>query len=383
MSLRGAADTTRPVWPLWVVLAAMLGLFSEALAVNSVLADDPAIYATRVDPIIEGAWPYVDAVYEHFPLSLPFMVIPRWLAPGSNTLAYTALFGALMVACLIGTGLVLRRMAQGADTLNGLDAKWAWLALPLVPLVAFRIDPVSTFLAALAFHLAWRGRYRHALVASIAAIAAKGWPVVLAASEWFAGRRRRALVLVGSTVAFAAALLATPGFQQGREFSGIQLETIAGSLLTWVRSLRGSDPGLFVAAGSTYVSAPAWVLVVGPVIAAWLLWRSRRAWREPLSIRPALLLTGLAALALLIASPLLSAQFLIWLTPWMAAAERPTRNVFALCAAVTTGLLAFWSLGALAWHTALLARNAGLIGCGLLLVRDLAPEPAEPVPDRP
>ena len=370
------------MWPLWVVLAAMLGLFSEALAPNSVLADDPAIYATRADAIIGGAWPYVDAVYEHFPLSLPFMVVPRWLAPGSNTLLYSSLFGALMVGCLVGTGLVLRRVASGDGTLNGLDGRWAWMAIPLVPLVAFRIDPVSTLLAVAAFYLAWRGVGSGATVAALAAIGAKGWPVVLAATEWSAGRRRRAMALVGFAAVVAAALLATPGFQQGREFTGIQLETIAGSFLTWIRSIRGDDPGLFIAAGSTYVSAPSWVLAVGPILGASLLWRSRRAWSESPAVRPALLLTGLATLALLISSPLLSAQFLIWLTPWFAAAQRETRRLFAACALLTTGLLAFWSLGDAVWHSVLVARNVGLIGCGLLLVRDLAVESVDVMPGR-
>lgn len=357
------------VWPGLVALAAFLGYLATPLLPNSVLASDARIYADRVDSILDGNLPYFDVLYEHLPLGLPPMLAPR-LVPGSErSFVYVLIFGLIMVACLILLGRAVGKLADDAGTAGGAE-RWAALALPLVPLVAFRLDPLPTLLAVVALRLAFARAGWGSMWAGIGAIAAKGWPVVLAPIEWWAGRRRQAMVWAVFAVALGGGLLLTPGFQEGRDFSGIHLETVAGSVIALVSSLFGSGADLAVAAGATYVAAPTWVLAVGPALAATLLWGTRRLWRAEPGPGSGARLAGVLTLALLLASPLLSAQFLLWLTPWLIFfGGRRLPRLFVGVGLVTLGLLAFWGPANVWWQLALAGRNLLLLAVAWELVR--------------
>lgn len=355
-------------WPGMVALAAFVGYIATPLLPNSVLASDARIYADRVDSILDGNLPYFDVLYEHLPLGLPPMLAPR-LVPGSDqSFVYVLIFGLIMVACLILLGRAVGKLATNAAVSGGAE-RWAALALPLVPLVAFRLDPLPTLLAVVALTLAFSRPGWGSMWAGIAAIAAKGWPVVLAPIEWWAGRRRQAVVWVAFTVVLGGSLLLTPGFQEGRDFSGIHLETVAGSVIALFSSLFGTGADLAVAAGATYVAAPTWVLAVGPALAGALLWGTRRLWSAPVGPGAAARLAGVLTLGLLLASPLLSAQFLLWLTPWLIFFEsRRLRRLFIGLGVVTLAMLAFWGPANVWWQLALAARNILLVAAGWELV---------------
>lgn len=358
-----------PLWPPLFVLAAFLSYLFTPVLPNAVLSADAQNFQDRMSAILDGNMPYVDTLYEHLPLALPPMLLPRILPGGAETFIYTALFGAFMTAFLIGTGVVVGRLGAAAGR-DGAATGWAAVALPLVPIVAFRIDPVPTLLAAVALYLAFTARPGPAGWASVAAIAAKGWPVVLAPVEWWAGRRRRAVGLAAFTAVLGAVLLLTPGFQEGRDFSGVHLETMAGSLLAWIRSLGGADSGLGMSAGAVYVAAPGAVLVVGITLGSGLLWLTRRLWRQPVSLSSAAQLVGLLTMAMLLASPLLSAQFLLWLTPWIIFFPGSRiRRLFIAAGLATTGLLALWDPNEVVWQSVLLARNVLLLGVAWEMVR--------------
>jgi hypothetical protein len=185
-------------------------------------------------------------------------------------------------------------------------------------------------------------------------------------------------VIVGFTVVLAGGLLLTPGFQEGRDFSGIQLETIAGSILIWVRSITGGDPGLFTAAGAAYVETSALMLFVGVALAAMTLWLTRSMWRREVTVAHAAQAVGILTLALLLFSPLLSAQFLLWLTPWLVffPASR-SQPLFVILGGVTLVLLLQWAPKNVLWQTGLLVRNGLLLAMAAEMIREvLAPRVA-------
>lgn len=343
---------------------------------DAVLSAEAQNFRDRMSAVLDGQWPYLETLYEHLPLAFPPMLLPRLVPGGEQTYIYTAVFGVLMTAMLIWTGFVVARVARAAGIAAG-DVKWAWLVIPIVPIVAFRIDPVPTLLAVAAFHISFVLDRGSGPYVTAAAIAAKGWPLVLAPLEWWRGRRLRGIALFAFTGGLATALLATPGFQEGRDFSGVHLETMAGSAIAWLRTIAGADSGLGRSAGAVYVSAPSIVLAVGAILAALLLLASRSMWRRPVTVSHAAQQAGVLTLALLLASPLLSAQFLLWLTPWLIFFR--SRRISALMIGsglLTTVLLALWGPSELWWQTVLLARNVLLLFIAVEMVRVVAERPA-------
>jgi len=360
-----------PLWPLALLAMGIFGYLTRTIASKSVLASDPVIFLERVRPILDGELPYVDTLYEHFPLALPPMIAARLVPGGDGNAVYVAVFGSLMMICLILTAVVVCRAARPAGILAG-DVRWTALVAPLVPLVTFRIDPLATLLAVMAFALSFVALRPGALWTGLAAVATKGWPVVLAPVEWWAGRRKRAVIIVGFTVVLVGGLLFTPGFQEGRDFSGIQLETIAGSVLIWLRSIAGGDSGLFTAAGAAYVEAPAAALLVGVVLAGATLWFTRSIWRREVTVAHAAQAVGVITMALLLFSPLLSAQFLVWLTPWLvffpAGRSQP---LFVVLGGVTLVLLLHWAPHNVVWQSGLLVRNGLLLATAVEMIREV------------
>lgn len=357
-----------PGWPLAFVVLALFGLFINAALPRSVLTADVHIFQDRVSAILDGNLPYFDTLYEHLPLALPPMLLPRLLPGGDEILLYIPVFAALMTACLVLIGIWLERIAADVQSERTV-MRWAIITAPLIPLVAFRVDPLPTMFTVLAVYLSFVTVHRSALWAGLAGVASKGWPVVLAPIEWWAGRRRRAVALVGFAVALGGGLLLTPGFQEGREFSGVHLETIAGSVIVWLRSVFGAESGIFGAAGATYVSAPGVTLLVGAFLGAGLLWLTRSLWRHAVSTRTAVQLVGVVTLALLLASPLLSAQFLLWLTPWLVFFEsRRLERMFLAANVVNLALMLDFSPAEFIWQSGLLLRNGLLVAMAVHLV---------------
>jgi hypothetical protein len=120
-------------------------------------------------------------------------------------------------------------------------------------------------------------------------------------------------------------LLSLPGFTQARQFSGIHSETLIGAGFTLVRIGSGSTLGLINDAGATYVSVPIWGTVlnlsIGVALLLLALYRVERKHTWEGSMR----LMAAALVALLVASPLLSPQFVLWPTPFLAL--HPSRGV--------------------------------------------------------
>jgi hypothetical protein len=377
MSGRRLPDGT-PVLLRWV----LVGLLLEVVLPASVLAGDPrSHYVGRADAILEGGRPYLDTELEHLPVLVPFLLLGRLLtplAPGQNP---AVAYGLVMVVVVVVTTAWIARAGRSLGLERDVVThRWLWAAGPLVPLAVFRLDAVPVL--ALTVAVAWMLEHhpRRAAAAAAVGAAAKGFPAVLSVWLWRRGERRAAATLVAVTLVVVGILSTTPGFRSGRSFEGVHSETLTGAGLTLARSVRGADPGLVDAAGSVYVAAPQFAagvnLAAGAVVAAWVL---VVGWRRATEDRAALALCGGLVAAAIVASPLLSGQFVYWLAPFVAlAGGRRTRWLLALAGLVTVALLAHWKVGEAWWSALALVRWGLVVAVGLALVGERWDGPVAP-----
>ena len=83
---------------------------------------------------------------------------------------------------------------------------------------------------------------------------------------------------------------------------------------------------------------------------------------QPTNNEQLIVLTGVLIYAVMFASPLLSAQFMLWPTPFIAfAGSRTFRFAVATSSILTTLLVSIWAPIALWWHVVILLRNVVLL----------------------
>jgi hypothetical protein len=235
-----------------------------------------------------------------------------------------------------GRLLVLTQLVADLAVAAALAHGWsrrsavAWLAL-MLPLcwggwIFARVDLLSVALAIGGLALARRRRETGGGVLLALGVFAKAWPVLTLPGLWAEARRRALTVAVGVLAAGGLLWLLVGGlggFQQVLTFRGArgyQVESTVGSVL-----VMGTDHAVLSDAGALRIaSQPEWakytvagLLAVGVTI-AWLL-GLRAARRLPGSATEAAVLGSLVAVGLLLVlSPLLSPQYLVWLLPFVA-----------------------------------------------------------------
>jgi len=356
-----------------ILIASVVAVFRQ-----SELAGDPGIYRSRMALLFDGNVPYVDFFYEHLPLMLLPMGL-AWLLGGAfNPIAYTVIFAGLMALCLWGTLILIERMG---DPLGQGETGKRWLAIagPLFPFVLFRSDPFSVVFAVAGLYALVEGRERMARRMEYAGILAKGWPVVLAVPEWWRGRRLRATGLVVASTVLLGGLIALPGFSQARQFSGIHSETLIGGVFTIARLRSGTDLGLMNEAGATYISVPVWAtllnLTLGVLVLAVAMVRLRPGFSWEGSIR----LMAAVVVAFLVGSPLLSPQFILWPTPFLALhSDRMVRGTAVAASAFTLVYMLGWNPGFegdLWWVGVVNLRNLVLLALGAVTAWTVARTP--------
>ncbi|MGH9052721.1 MAG: hypothetical protein ACRDWX_06880 [Acidimicrobiia bacterium] len=386
------ASTDADTWPearadIWRL---MLGLCVGSMLLipfNPVaLTGDPAIYRAGVAQVFSGGIPYLEVDLEG---QLPVSVLPMlaaWILGGHlGAGLYTVIFAVLMAACLLGTAFLVEAVGGELGMPHG-GARFLILAGPVFSLVLFRLDPWAALLAAAALSAMVVDDQRRSFVLQVAAVLSKGWAVVFAAVEWIRGRRARAFALVGALVAVLAGLLLTPGFRAARAFGGIHTDTMVGSTLALVRTALGEPVGRFDAAGAIYLEAPAWAVPVNVNIGLVLATVALISVSAPLTRLGIVKLTGALVVALLIASPLLSPQFVIWPIPFLAL--HPSRLVRLITLAVASLTILFmlgWNpmyIGSLWWLPLVGLRNLALLALGVVTAWSVRsqdePAPAEP-----
>ncbi len=365
-------------WRILFVLAAVLA-FVIAIALASLTSmtaattpffGDPALYEESMERVFSGQIPYIDFPFEHLPLSALPMALVYGLSQATG-ISYIPLFGVVSLAMLYATGEVVDRIAVRIGV-KGAGTVWVWVVGPILPLVIFRVDALSVLLASAATLLAIQSRESASLAASFGGILAKGWPVVGAAADWWRGKRAQAIALTIGTVLLGVALLTIPGFRSGRQFVGIHQETLIGALVATIRGITTSDIGLVGAAGATYIEVGQWAIIatlaIGAVVGAWAL----LALRSPFSWPGGISLTAVLVFALLLGSPLLSAQFLLWPMPFVAViGTRKTRVALSIAGGMSMLLVGYWLPGSAWWHAFVVARNTVLIVATIFAMQDL------------
>lgn len=347
-------------------------VLASATQTTAVFQGDINVYAMRLQPILDGALPYVDATFEHLPLSLLPLLAAEALAglPGMTFGGgLTLINGALLAATLH----VVTRLGEAYGQEGG-PGRWLAMAVPLFPIVVFRLDPLSVLLAAVALLALEAGRGRTATLFAAMGIATRGWPVVFAAPLWRRGWRAGAVGLVAVTLALAAWLISTPGFSEGRSFTGVHIETMVGSALLFAGNLGDGTATVTHTAGAIYVGEGALPAIVngfvGLAVAAAVVARLRRF---PDTATALALLT----LTLLLVSPLLSAQMLLWPTVFLAVMPAAPHRLVAAVAVVTSALLLWWYPASAWWAGAALVRNVALLAIPLLIAaRAGTPQPS-------
>ena len=224
------------------------------------------------------------------------------------------------------------------------------LTVPLLAFLYTTIDLISVALAVSAVALVVRGRERLGGVALAAAVLAKVWPVALV-PMMVAQRKRRALAWSVGALALGTLVWVWWGGPSGllqvatqRHTPGWEFESLVGSVL-WALG-RG---GLVSISDSTRVVgvAPWWAkaLLLGAALAGIAAVWHRASRRKPREL-------GLPAVAavsiLLLAAPLLSPPYMIWLAPWAAIActERTGYIRWLLAALMLVGGLTFVAFSA-------------------------------------
>ncbi len=351
-------------------LVLLSSLLAWATNDSAVLQGDAVVYLDRVDPILEGALPYIDTPFEHLPLSLMPLLLAAVLdtVPGINFINGLAIVNAAFL------GGVLWYAHRLGDHRNepALPDRWLLVAGPLFPIVLYRTDALSLLFCAIAYlGLVERHAVRSGM-AALAGVATRGWPVVLALGQWGAGWRRLGISLVAVTAGLGIALLAAPGFTAGRTFSGVQIETMVGSLLLVSGHVRGVPATIQEAAGSLYVGTGAWPALVNASIGVVLVVTAvRRAGRFPSDAAG----LAIAVYGILLVSPLLSAQMLVWPTLFVATLAVAPAGTIAATGLATTALLTLWNPGGALWAVLLLARNLVLAATPLLIAERQAAQP--------
>jgi hypothetical protein len=370
--MQAHAGQARP-WPFWFLIASLAGLVigfvPAALGHPTVYTADPQLYADAMVRMFDGEIPYLDFDFEHLPVAIAPMSLAHIIA-SITSVPFVYPFMIIMLVMVFITGILVVRIGEDLG-LDDVGLRWVVMVAPMLVIIPHRVDALSVLLAVAAIFFAVRRREVASLGSAIGAIFSKGWPVVLAAVDWWRGKRQRALGLVGITVAMGVALLALPGFRAGRSFVGVHEETVSGTIVIVWRLLVGTSPEIVDSAGAVYVGTGAWALALNLVVGSVIGLAALTALRRSFSWQGGVAVTGALTYAVLLASPLLSTQFLLWPIPFVAlTGSRQGRWLLTAAAVISVALTGFWFPGKLWWHTGWLIRNAVLVAAAIYSVRD-------------
>ncbi|MGH7643514.1 MAG: hypothetical protein ACRENX_11005 [Candidatus Dormibacteria bacterium] len=367
-------------------------------------AADVANYHLVANQLLSGVVPYSPTFHGHIPFIYPpgilaLIVLPS-VAGGHYLLAFAAEMLALVLVGTLGLAALARRYLSDSS-----GTGWAILALLAAtgPLLVLRPDPLIGLLIAMSV-LAWRRRHpasAFVLIALAGLLKDYGWVAVVPMLALQLGEARSLglglaaqvrRVLVSVLPAVALLVLVGAGFavwsQGGLVHSqllnssrGVELESVAGGILL-VASLghnvtvfRGQLGNMLLGGGGL----PAAVAVLpgiglGLLVMLWAVWGGYQR-----RLGPATTVAGGVAAAL-IATPVLSPQYLLALLPCLALAAMELehrRRGNLLCLGLVLALLTqlefpyLW-LSAVAFRPYALAvlelRNLALLVCLALLI---------------
>jgi len=258
--------------------------------------------------------PYRDVPLEFPPFTVAFLVLRK--IPSLTYFQYRWLFALVMVGFEYGSLTVLRK--AWPELAPRITAAWYLTVVPVSLLAWFRFDLAAVFFATLALVSLEKDR-PHGGWATVVGFGLKLWPAVLIPSFLLRGRRRVGVVAAAGCGALLAAWVAfSPrGFRQFlkfREGAGLEVESLPASVR------------LFGHHGRFMVRSGAWVIDVGgfgwvntvltAVLVVFAVGLVVLAARHP---RPDLVaLAAALTLASFLFSRIISAQYMVWLGPFVA-----------------------------------------------------------------
>jgi hypothetical protein len=331
-----------------LVCALHLALFVPTIGDwSSILIND---FAPQAQAIKDGDLPYRDQDIEYPPLSLPVLIAPIYLDDSTQGFVDGFMWEMLLFDLAI---VVLIALALPGDTRGVLSAIGIYTVGVVIlsgvvldpslidtgPLILSRFDLVPA-LFVLAAVLA-RDRARSATWSALLSVGAaiKAFPLLLYPALLRGERSPRRVVIAGAIpLLLCAAAVVVTGDEFGSAISyhterALQVESLAASPFE-IAHLLGGDTQVVVGHGGFEISAGGataarWISVVFGAVAYLVLaiagWRSRASNME--------LACALLA-ALVVFSPVLSPQFLLWILPISACAYGLGRENLALLSAV-------------------------------------------------
>lgn len=340
------ASGSRPgnwrAWRLWRKQPPLLALWAAWLVSRAVLYVAGTIPRLAGDVGLYQHW-YVCCLARHaFPGADPMWQYPPgaglvlWL-PGPLPGGYLDDFALLAVGCDLAVTVILAAAARRGGSRAG---AWYWVCVVPVlgPLAVDRLDMIPVMLSVAALCAAGRGGARGGLLA--AAVAVKAWPVTLLAGT-APGQWRRVLAALAALLTAVVILRGpTMSFLAHQEARGTEIESaVAAPLMIW--RLAGWHGSVVYKYGAWQLSGEdAWLvrdasrlslILIAVAVTAWCAAtaRGRIRWRPEFAADAPLAVT----LLVLVASPVLSPQYLLWAVGLAAAclaAGRTTQRPAAL-----------------------------------------------------
>lgn len=326
------------LWVVWLGTRAALYLLATAPGRSG----DIGIYQRWYTCCFShGTFPVADPMWQY----PPGAALVFWL-PGRLPGSYVDYFVFLALGCDLAITLMLCSSARRGGSLAG---AWYWVCgVPLLGAISLgRFDVVPVALSVAALSVTGRGGVRGALIGAGAAV--KLWPVTLLAGM-APGQRRRGVVAAAAVLAAVGAIFAsgTVSFLAHQNARGVEIESVAATpFMIWRQAgWHGTVVYRFGAwqLSGTHVALAEDASRLGLVLAAaavigWQLVTAagRARWRPEFAADAPLA----ATLLFLVASPVLSAQYLLWVVGLAAAClatGRTTQRPVALAVLAATGL---------------------------------------------
>jgi hypothetical protein len=329
-------------------LAAAWAVWLATRAVLYVLATPPYRLG---DVVVYQRW-YTCCLSHHaFPAADPMWQYPPgaalifWL-PGRLPGDYLDNFALLAIGCDLAVTLMLCSAPRRGGTLAG---AWYWVCgVPLLGAVAIgRLDMIPVALSVAALSARGRGGVRGALIGAGAAV--KAWPVTLLAGA-APGQGRRGIAAAAAVLGAVWVIFRGPmmSFLAHQDERGVEIESVAATpFMIWRHA--GWHGSLVFRYGAWQLSGEHVALaqdasrlclvLVAAAAVGWrlLIARGRARWRPEFAADAPLAVT----LLVLVASPVLSPQYLLWVIGLAAAClatGRTTQRPVALAVLGAAGL---------------------------------------------
>jgi hypothetical protein len=352
------------LWAVWLVSRTVLYLIGT---VPRFVGDVGLYQHWYVCCLSRHAFPSADPMWQY----PPGAGLVLWL-PGRLPGGYPDDFALLATGCDLAVTIVLGAAPRRGGSLAG---AWYWVCgVPVLGSLAVgRLDMIPVMLSVVALRAAGRGGVRGGLLA--AATAVKAWPVTLLAGT-APGQWRRVLPALAAVLTALAFLRGpTMSFLAHQDARGTEIESaVAVPFMIWrlagwhgsvvykygAWQLSGEDAGLARDASGLGL------ILIAVAVTAWcaatacgrIRWRPEFAADAPLAV----------TLLVLVASPVLSPQYMLWAIGLAAAclAARQTTQWPAALAILAAALLTV-IVFPVGWQS--LLRGSAMV-TGILAARD-------------